>query len=267
MTNTLQRPDGTIGYDDSGGDGSPVIAAPGMGDLRQSYRHLRPELSERGIRLVTMDLRGLGDSSVEWPAYTDGTAASDMLALAKELDAGPVVLVGNSMTASSAVIAATDEPDAVAGIVLLGPFAREVPTPGWQTMLFNVMLTPPWGKAMWVWYYRNQLYPGDKPADHDEHVAAVKANLGEPGRYKAFRAQTRSTHELSGSRLGDVRCPAVVLMGGADPDFPDPEVEARELAEALNAEVVMVDGVGHYPQAQAPTEVAAAIAGLIAGLG
>ena len=62
---TLQRSEGTIGYDDAGGAGTLVIAAPGMGDLRQVYRHFIPEATKRGLRLVTMDLRGMGESSVD----------------------------------------------------------------------------------------------------------------------------------------------------------------------------------------------------------
>jgi pimeloyl-ACP methyl ester carboxylesterase len=41
-------------------------------------------------------------------------------------------------------------------------------------------------------------------------------------------------------------------MGERDPDFRDPTAEARWLSERLNAEVVMVPGAGHYPQAEYP---------------
>lgn len=264
MTEMLTRPDGIIAYDDTGGPAPPVIAAPGMGDTRHSYRHLRPLLAEGGIRFVTMDLRGLGETSVDWPDYSDGAVGTDMLALATHLDAGPAVLVGNSMSAASAVLAAVAEPAAVAGMVLIGPFAREVETPAWQRLLFKVLLVPPWGRAAWISYYRKQLYPGAKPPDHDEYVAALKANLGELGRFGAFRKLTANTHAESGAVLDRVECPALIIMGTADPDFPDAEEEARTLARALSGEVVLVDGAGHYPQAQAPDQVADAIAAFVA---
>jgi pimeloyl-ACP methyl ester carboxylesterase len=65
-----------------------------------------------------------------------------------------------------------------------------------------------------------------------------------------------------------VHAPALVIMGSKDPDFPDPTAEARFTAEHLGgpAEVVMVEGVGHYPQAEAVDEVAPAIAGFVAKL-
>jgi len=266
MTETLQRPGGTIAFDDTGGSSPPVIAAPGMGDIRQVYRHVRPLLVERGVRLATMDLRGVGESSVIWPDYSDAAHGSDMLALAAHIAAGPAVLVGNSLTAAAAVIAATDEPAAVAGLVLIGPFARNVPSPGWQKAMFRLTLAPPWGRWAWTSYYRKQMYPGTKPPDHEEYVAALKENLSEPGRFKAFHSLAFNSHDESGSRLERVSCPVLVIMGTADPDFPDPEAEALGLAEAVGGEAMLVDGAGHYPQAQAPEAVADAIAAFVAGL-
>jgi len=259
MPETLHRPDGTIAYDDTGGTGQLVIAAPGMGDLRQVYRHLRSPLQDKGLRFVTMDLRGVGESSVGWSDYSDAAIGSDMLALADHLNAGPAVMVGNSLTASSAVIAATEAPGSVAGLVLIGPFAREIPSPGWQKALFKLTLTPPWGKSAWVGYYRKQLYPGTKPPDHGAYVASLKKNLSEKGRFNEFRSLAFNSHEESGSRLGRLSCPVLVIMGTADPDFPDPEAEARGLAAATNGEVLLIEGAGHYPQAQFPAEVADAI--------
>ena len=267
MNLSLRRPNGTLGYDDSGGDGALVVAAPGMGDLRQVYRHLIPEATQRGLRVVTMDLRGMGESSVDWPDYSDAAIGADMLALLHHLDAGPAVLVGNSLTASSAVIAAVEEPSAVAGLVLIGPFARSVPSPAWQKLLFRSMLSPPWGRGAWVSYYRKQMYPGDKPSDHDHYVSRLKANLSEPGRYKAFHSLAFNSHAESESRLGRVGCPVLVIMGTEDPDFPDPEAEARSLTDILNGEMLLVEGAGHYPQAQAPEQVGDAIAAFVARIG
>jgi pimeloyl-ACP methyl ester carboxylesterase len=56
-----------------------------------------------------------------------------------------------------------------------------------------------------------------------------------------------------------------VVMGADDVDWKDPAAEAAWIGERLGADVVMVDGVGHYPQAQAPTVVADAVQRLAAG--
>ena len=163
-TQYLERPGGRIAYDDTGGDGQLVVAAPGMGDTRGSYRHVRAAMADAGLRFVTMDLRGMGESSARWEDLSDQGVASDYLALVEGLDAGPAVLIGNSKSCASAVIAATDAPDEVAGIVLIGPFVRVVPAKWWQQAMFAAMLAPPWGRSAWVSYYRKSLYPGPKPA-------------------------------------------------------------------------------------------------------
>ena len=258
-TKLLERPGGRISYEDGGGDGPLVIAAPGMGDVRGVYRHIGPKLTDAGLRLVTMDLRGMGESSVGWDDLSDAAVASDYLALIDELDAGPAILIGNSLSCASAVIAATDAPDKVAGIILIGPFVRVVPTKWWQKAAFAATLAPPWGRSAWVAYYRKNLYPGPKPTDHDEYVAALSQNLSEPGRFASFRGLAFNSHAESGRRLTKVTQPALVIMGTADPDFPDAIAEADQLGDLMGAEVLLVEGSGHYPQADDPDRVAPAI--------
>ena len=259
---TLQRPEGRIAYDVTG-QGPLVICLPAMGELRSSYRHLVPLLVVAGFRVACLDLRGHGDSDTTFDAYDDEALASDALALVEELG-GPAYLVGNSMGAGAAVIAAAERPDAVLGLVLAGPFVRNPPAGRVALLLFRLTLTRPWGRAAFMAYYP-QWTPGDRPQGYDEHEAAVAANLRRPGHWKAFVRTTRTTHAPAEARLDQVRAPAVVVMGTADVDWKDPAVEAAWSGDRLGAEVVMVEGVGHYPQAQAPAVVADAVQRLAAG--
>lgn len=256
MTDYLTTPEGTIGYSDTGGDGPLVVAAPGMGDVREVYRYLTPLVHDAGYRVVTFDLRGAGDSSVDWPSYTDRSIARDMIALIRHLDAGSATVVGNSLSAGSAVIAANEEPDLVNGLILIGPFVRDVPSPGWQKLGFKVFLMPPWGRRAWTTYYRKNMYPLSAPHDHEEYVSALGSKLGEPGRFRAFRALAFNSHVDSDVVLDDITQPVLVVMGTADPDFAEPAGEAELIARRTGATVHLVDGAGHYPQAEAPDEVA-----------
>jgi len=209
-----------------------------------------------------MDLRGMGESSADWPArtdYSDTAIASDVVALIDALDLHDVVLVGNSLGAAAAVLATVDAPTRVRGLVLIGPFVRAVPMPWWQAAAFRALLAPPWGRKAWVGYYGSKLYPGPKPADLDAYVANLGRTMAEPGRMAALRSLAANTHAESGAVLGEVAVPTVVVMGTADPDFPDPTAEARTVADATGGTVVMVDGSGHYPQADRPEVVAEAI--------
>lgn len=69
-----------------------------MGDVRDVYAPLAQSLNEAGFRVVTADLRGHGDSSATFTAYGDEATAADLIALIEVLDAGPVILVGASMS-------------------------------------------------------------------------------------------------------------------------------------------------------------------------
>jgi pimeloyl-ACP methyl ester carboxylesterase len=262
----LTRPEGRLAYDLLGPEGGPlVVAAPGMGDLRSSYRHLVPLLVERGFRVATLDLRGHGDSEATFTAYDNRALASDMVALVEELG-GPALLVGSSMAAGAAVIAAADRPDAVAGLALLGPFVRDGGASRLGTLLFRLALVKPWGPSAFLGFYPKWV-PGVRPDGYDEHVAALRDNLRRPGHWKAFVRTTRTSHRPAEERLDGVRAPAVVVMGEDDVDWPDPAAEAAWIGERLGAPVVMAPGVGHYPHAQAPALVAEAVQQLAARAG
>ena len=66
----------------------------------------------------------------------------------------------------------------------------------------------------------------------------------------------------AGEHLGRLRRPTLVVMGTTDPDWNDPRAEAEGVVAAMPegvGRVVMIEGAGHYPHAQYPDEVAAAI--------
>jgi pimeloyl-ACP methyl ester carboxylesterase len=258
----LDRPEGRVAYELHGEHGPLVLCAPGMGDLRQTYRHLVPRLLGQGCRVAVLDLRGHGDSDATFTRYDNVALGTDLLALVDELG-GPAVLVGSSMAAGAAVWAAAEAPERVAGIALLGPFVRDPEVGPVSRILLRLMLSKPWGPAAFLSYYR-KLVPGTEPAGHAEHLALVRENLRRPGHWRAFAHTTRTSHAPAEARLGDVSAPAVVVMGEADVDWKDPAAEATWIGDRLGGEVVLLPGVGHYPQAQAPEETAGALTRLLA---
>jgi pimeloyl-ACP methyl ester carboxylesterase len=255
-TQFLRRAGGSIAFDDSGGTGPLVVCVPGMGDLRQEYRFLTPQLIAAGFRTVTMDLRGHGESSVGWPDYSTSAVGSDIIALVKHLNAGPAFIVGTSMAAGSAVWAAVEAPDLVAGQVLIGPFVRAVPVSLVDKLMIRLAMAGPWGVPAWGMWYRS-LYPTAPPADLSAYLGALKENLREPGRFAALQRMMWRPKEDIEARLDAVKAPSLVVMGTKDPDFkhPGPEAEARWVADRLHADVVMVEGAGHYPHAEMAMQV------------
>jgi pimeloyl-ACP methyl ester carboxylesterase len=221
-----------------------------MGDLRNGYRFLAPALRRAGFRVACTDLRGHGDSDTTFASYGDPESAGDVLALIEELG-GPAVVVGNSMGAGVAALAAALRPDLVAGLVLIGPFVRNGKVSAMQRVLLRVAMARPWAATSWK-AYMPTLYAGQRPVDFDEYRDEVVASLRRPGYAKAFSRTTRTSHDPAESRLEDIAAPTLVIMGEQDPDFPDPRAEADWIAHVLKAEVVMVPEAGHYPQSQRP---------------
>src|SRR5664280_1335027 len=262
---------GRIAYEVIGG-GPLVVLSPGMADTRSTYRFLAPLIAKAGYRVASVDLRGHGESSADWASYTHVDTAGDLIAVIRKLG-GPAVIVGQSFSGGVATIAAATNPDLVSAIVEIDPFTRP-PKYSVGALLRNdhdyrrgalllgrfVMTASvkTWSK------YLNVAYPGRKPADWDTWLAALQANLNEPGRAKAAKKMMGSTATLkqAAARLADVRCPVLVVMGRDDSDFPDPEAEATGIVGLLPTGLgrsVMIENAGHYPQAQFPQEVADAI--------
>ena len=248
-TQFLTQAHGQIAYEDAG-SGPLVVCLPSMGDLRAEYRFLIPQLIAAGYRVVCMDVRGHGESSPQWSDYSVGAIGADLVALLRALQAGPALVIGTSMAAGAAVWAAAEAPELIAGLVLIGPFVRG--GGAWLgNLLYATLFARPWGPAVWRWYYAT-LYPSHKPADFAEYSARLKANLAEPGRMEALRQMLYASKAASEARLSQVTQPVLVLMGSKDPDFKQPETEAKWVAEHLHSRYQMIDNAGHYPHAEFP---------------
>jgi pimeloyl-ACP methyl ester carboxylesterase len=271
-TKFVVRPQGRVAYEESGvANGPLVVLIPGIGDLRQQYRFLAPQLAAAGYRVISMDLRGLGESSTGWSDYRGAATGSDVVELLHTIGAGPAHLVGQSNAAGAVVWAAAEAPDLVRSVTVIGPFVRDIPISFQDNLvmwgMINVGLARPWGPAAWGSYYQS-LYPTAKPADLEAYTDTIKTNLREKGRLEAVQEMFRTPKSAVEARLGDVRAPVLVVMGTRDSDFAGlpggPEGEARQVAERLHGEVLLVDGAGHYPHVELPETVGPAIVKFLA---
>jgi pimeloyl-ACP methyl ester carboxylesterase len=253
-TQYFEQSEGTIAYDDSQGDGELVLMLPGMGALRSEYRYLAPALIEAGYRVVTADLRGHGESSVDWPEYTLPAAGQDILDLIAYLDAGPAHVIGTSFSPGAAVWAAVEKPEAVRSLTMIGPWVRDAPANAVKDALTAVLLSGPWKVWGWTTFYKT-LYPTRQPDDFDEYLGKLKSNLREPGRFDALKGLGFTPKTASEERLSQVHAPVLVVMGSKDPDWPSAEDEANWIVEQVSGELLLVEDAGHYPQTEMPSNV------------
>jgi pimeloyl-ACP methyl ester carboxylesterase len=257
-TNFLDLPDGRLAYDDQG-EGPLIVATPAMLDLRSELRFLTPLLVDAGFRVVTVDQRGMGETSGEWPAYGSIPLAHDLTALIRHLDAGPAIIYGTSNGAAAGVYVAAETPELVRGLVLSAPFVRDGKMSWVQRRLIGVMKIPFLTLPLYMSYFPN--WEPRRPADFGEHAARLRANLREPSRRQVIRAYMfQQSHREAELRLGRVRAPSLVIMGTGDVDWPDPVAEANWVGEQLGSELLLLDGAGHHPHVEYPREIADAVA-------
>ena len=256
------------------GHGPLVVLSPGMGDTRSTYRFLAPLIANAGYRVASVDLRGHGESSTDWGSYSRTDTAGDLIGVIRKLG-GPAVIVGQSFSGGSATIAAATNPDLVSAIVEIDPFTRPP-----EISVAALLRNAPYRRGMFLlarfiftgsvkaWSkYLDMAYPGRKPADWDTWLAALQANLREPGRVKAAQKMGSSKPVDAAAQLANVRCPALVVMGRDDSDFPEPEAEAVAIVGLLPAGLgryEMIENAGHYPHAEYPQQVADALLPFIA---
>ena len=248
-TKYLKQENGQIAYDDQG-SGPLVVCVPSMGDVRGEYRFLIPQLVSAGYRAVSMDVRGMGETSTEWDDFSVVGVGKDILSLVRELGAGPAVIIGESMAAGAAVWAAAEESMLVRGMILVGPFVRGDGNRFLGTLL-SLMFARPWGPSVWVKYYAT-LYPSCKPQDFAQYSAKLKKNLKESGRQEGLMRMLHASKRASEERIPSVHQPTLVIMGSRDPDFKNPESEAKWIAENLKTKYTMIENAGHYPHAEIP---------------
>lgn len=263
MTEFLTVDGGVIAYEVTG-EGPLVVLAPGMGTGRGTYRAVVPVLTAAGYRVASVDLRGAGESSVDWPSYSRTGIAGDLVAMIRHLG-GPAVLVGHSISGGAATVAAATAPELITGLVELAPFTRaqavklsDLRHTAYRKGMLRLAGAMTGSIAAWKSYLDLAL-PGTRPADWNDQLAGIEAMLREPGRMKALRRMGSTSAADAGAQLGNVRCPVLVVEGALDPDWPDPRAEGEAVLAGLPAglgRMEVVEGAGHYPHIQFPDETA-----------
>jgi sigma-B regulation protein RsbQ len=109
--------------------GQPMMFAHGFGCDQNMWRHVAPAFADE-YRIVLFDHVGAGRSDLS--AYdrqkyaTLQGYADDILEICRELELRDVIFVGHSVSAMMGVLAAAQEPERFAKLVLVGPSPRYI---------------------------------------------------------------------------------------------------------------------------------------------
>jgi non-heme chloroperoxidase len=120
----------SIFYRVVGNGPTDVLLLHGWAGSGAYFDDLIPLLDARKSRIITMDIRGHGESQRPLAGYDLSSVTNDVIAVADAVGAAEFVLVGFSMSGKFAQFVACERPDRVKGLVLVaGSPASEIPFP------------------------------------------------------------------------------------------------------------------------------------------
>ena len=226
--------------------------------------------------LVFYDQRGGGKSktdgrdNITWETHVD-----DLGFVVRELVAGPVTLIGYSwgallsmLYASAASADSTGTRPRVSRLVLMAPAAATREHRRRFEENFAHRQDSPWVHAQRAELASSGLRESDPDAyrkrGFELSVSGYFANPEAARHLTPFRVTSRVQQSVWDSladfdvrpALRSLRIPAVVLHGSAD---PIPEESSREIADALGARLVVLDGCGHVPYVECADTLFSAI--------
>lgn len=242
---------GKIAYTQIGSGKKNLILLPGIGDRKESYAELANLLARDG-NVYSFDLRGLGESDVQFSSYGPKETALDVLAFIRKNNLNDVYVIANSMTAASAVYIQSKERKRVLGLVLSGPFVRDKePLSFGLKALLHLSFRGPWGPSAWAAFYES-LFPIQPPKDIEDRKKELKTNLKEEGRMAAIRSMLFASKKECEVELNEAKGNHIIVMGLKDPDFSSPEEEANWIRSTIGGQVFLYENGGHYPFVEEP---------------
>jgi 3-oxoadipate enol-lactonase len=249
-----------IYFQDTGGDGLPIVLAHGFLMDRSMFEPQIQALAGEH-RLVTWDQRGFGQTEFDSQPFSYWDSADDCLALLDHLRLDRAVIGGMSQGGFIALRAALKAPERVRALILMGTQAGlEDPAnvPVYQGMLDDWVTNGPQDELAAI--VADIIIA--KPDENERWIAKWKARpkelIREPGRTLLERDDVTD-------RLGEIEAPALVIHGTEDTAIPMERAKALADGLAGAAEVVKVPGAHAAPLTH-PAAVNAAIGGFLAGL-
>ena len=229
----FEHGDSSIYYEEQG-SGDPVLLLPGLAGSIAELSALREALAAR-YKVIAADLPGSGRSGPQPRAYTATYYQDDagsFAALLQHLETGPTHLLGFSDGGEVSLLIAALTPEIVRSVATWGSAGTitEAHLPMVDAM-YNII---------------------DSPIEPLQDFSAyLKAEYGEANARtmmqnfaNAARDIISKGGDISLSKVGDITCPVLLVVG--EHDFVVSPALVNQLAARIqNAEVMEVEGAGH----------------------
>lgn len=243
-----------LAYDDSG-EGEPVFVFVHGWTCNRSFFAPQTEHFSRLHRVVSVDLRGHGESDKPRGAYPIAAYADDIACMIQRLGLGRTVAVGHSMGGLAVLQLAAACPECVAAIVMIEP-APFVSSPERRVAVEVLLSTIEDGDQEKRRQLLRQRY--FLPTSDRKTVEEVLDIMMAAPDHVAINAM-RGIEEFDA--LGAAaRCTVPALHVAATPPLNPPHIMSEWLPHVVNGWTV---GAGHFNQLEAPDQVNAMIEGFL----
>jgi len=235
-----------------GPDGAPVLVlANSLGTELELWSRNVPRW-QGSFRVLRYDLRGHGATPVSPEPFGVDDLGRDVLELLDDLGIGRVSFCGLSLGGAIGQWLATNEPGRIERLVLACTTARFGEPEQWLQRAAKVRAEGVEAIADSVlarWF---------TPAMADEDVAASREMLiGTPAEGYAAACEALARWDFR-DRVGKIRTPTLVIVGGADPVTASSDVELLT-GGIPNARLVVLDGAAHLANVERPDAFGAAV--------
>ncbi len=253
-----------VGYRRAGdGNGECILLIHGLAGSSKTWDDVIPTLAER-YDVIAPDLLGHGESAKPTGDYSLGAFASGLRDFLAVLDISSVTIVGHSFGGGVAMQLAYQHPRLVDRLVLVGSggLGREV------SWILRILTLPGAEYLMPIWFPKpfveRATHVGRALGRRDirsprlgEFWRAYSSLAGASNRH-AFVRTMRGVIEPGGQTIDAsdrlylaARVPTLIVWGDRDGVIPVEHGErAHEMIDA--SELVILEGVGHFPHVEAP---------------
>ena len=259
--------DGVRLYYEVYGRGEPTIfLLPTWSIVHSRQWKMQIPFLARHFRVLTFDGRGSGrsDSPPDAEAYNGEEYVADAIAIMDRTRTEQAVLVGFSRSGGTAIMQAAAHPDRTLGAFVIGPAISVVDPPPWQFEHFEDVRDTyagwtKYNRHYWLRDYRGfvEFFMSEmfiEPHSTKQIEDAVGWGLENDAETLILTRGNRARGiEERLAICRQVRCPVVVIHGIEDRQMS--YTYGVALAEALSADLVLLEGCAHAPHLRDPVHV------------
>ncbi|TDW91598.1 alpha/beta fold hydrolase [Kribbella sp. VKM Ac-2566] len=240
------------------GSGEPLVLLHGGWSDGRAWRPQLTGLAD-SFDLIAWDAPGCGGSEDPAGPMTMSDYADELAELVAALDIGPAHLCGLSWGGGLAIAVWQRHPELVRSLVLAGAYAGwkgSLPAAEVEARVLRARAEAERPPGDWIDGYLPSFFAGPVPAEVLELNRTMMAESRPAGMLPMLTAFAEA--DLS-AVLPTIEVPTLLLWGECDQRAPVGTV-ARTLHAAIpGAELVLLPGVGHYNNLEAPDAFNAAV--------